>query len=88
MATIRNTTPRPLKISLPGGKLLRLGPRKDAEVSAKAVDHPSVIELVEAGDVEILQRGKSGGNRSGSTKGLSGATGRSGDKTIRKTGDG
>lgn len=54
MKTIRNKTTRPLKVSLPGGKVLYLGPRKDGQIADNAAERPSVQRLVESGDVEIV----------------------------------
>ena len=54
MATITNKTGKPLSVPLPGGKKLRLGPFKSAEISPKAVEHPPVQKLIEAGEVEIF----------------------------------
>ena len=88
MATIRNKTRKPLKVPLPGGKFLRLAPAKDGEVNAKAVDHPPLVKMIEAGDIEVVRQGKSGSGKGGSSHGLSGVTGHDPDKTIRKTGDG
>ncbi len=57
MSAIRNTTTRPLRISLPGGKVLHLGPGKIAQIEAKAIEHAGVKRLVEAGSLEILGEG-------------------------------
>jgi hypothetical protein len=55
---ISNKTARPLKIPLPGGKFLHLGPLKTAEISDHAVEHPPIRKLVEAGEIEILGVGE------------------------------
>ena len=71
MATITNKTRKPLAVPLPGGKKLHLGPLKSGEISPKAVDHPAVLKLVEAGEVEIFDarqqssRAGSGGGKAG-----------------------
>jgi hypothetical protein len=57
MQAIRNTTNAPLRISLPGGKVLHLGPGKSAQIDDKATEHPSVKRLVEAGSIEVLGEG-------------------------------
>ncbi len=54
MVTITNKTCKPLSVPLPGGKKLRLGPLKSGAISPKAVDHPPVQKLIEAGEVEIF----------------------------------
>lgn len=57
MRVIRNKTLRPVKVPLPKGKVLHLGPRKEGQIATHDVDHAPVQALVEAGDVEILDAG-------------------------------
>lgn len=57
MKEIRNLTHAPLKIHLPGGKTLFLGPDKTGQISDHAAQAPSVRRLVDAGDVRILGEG-------------------------------
>ena len=88
MATITNKTRRALSISLPGGKKLRLGPLMSGEISPKAVDHPSVQKLIEAGEVEIemsRQSSRHGGAGGSGSRPTSGGKGQGGG--IRHTGD-
>ena len=54
MKTIVNKTFKPLRIRLPGGKTLHLGPMKSGKISDPAADEESVRRLVQAGEVEIL----------------------------------
>ncbi len=85
---ISNKTKRPLKINLPGGKRLHLAPRGKGQIAPKAADHPAVQKLIEAGDIEILDGGKTkgkGGATGGGTVGGSQNTGASGG--MRHTGD-
>ena len=88
MATILNKTRRPLRVPLPGREDLRLAPLKSGEVNSKAVEHPPLVAMVEAGDIEITERGRGGGGLGARSRGLSGSTGHDPDRTIRKTGDG
>jgi hypothetical protein len=60
MKEIVNKTQRPLRVPLPGGKFLFLGPTKAGQVSDQAVQAPSFKKLLEAGTIELL----GGGNRS------------------------
>lgn len=60
MKTVRNKTHRPLKVHLPRGRVLHLGPGKEGQVSVHDADAPSLHKLVEAGDLEILGEGKAG----------------------------
>ncbi len=65
MKTIRNRTIRPLKIQLPGGKVLHLGPGKTGQVSDQTTERPSFIKLVKAGDVEVQGEGEATIEQSG-----------------------
>ena len=62
MQTIRNTSRGPVKVRLPGGKVLFLSPGKTGEIADKALEHPGVKQLVEDGAIEVL------GHRSASEK--------------------
>tara|TARA_R110002072_G_scaffold217365_2_gene375081 strand:+ start:128150 stop:128671 length:522 start_codon:yes stop_codon:yes gene_type:complete len=84
---ITNKTRRPIKVPLPEGKKLFLGPGKSGQVHAKAANHPPVKELLEAGDLELGDDDKkrpasSDGSSSPSGNQNSGPTG-----NIRRTGD-
>ncbi len=54
MKTLRNLTLKPIKVPLPGGKSLRLGPKQDGTVHDKATTHGAVVRMIEAGTIEIL----------------------------------
>lgn len=58
MKLVRNRTRRPLKIRLPGGKVLHLGPLKTGQVADDAVDQRSIRELLEADEIEIVGEGQ------------------------------
>ena len=58
MKTVRNKTTRPLRVPLPGGKVLHLGPAKDAQIADNAAEHPGLLKLVKAGSLEILGEGE------------------------------
>jgi len=49
LKTITNKTHQPLRVPLPRGKVLHLGPNATGEVSHKQLDHPPFKALVEAG---------------------------------------
>jgi hypothetical protein len=53
MKTIANKTLRPIRVPLPRGKVLHLGPHGTGQVSHKDVDHPPFVALVEEGVIEI-----------------------------------
>lgn len=77
---IKNTSKRPITVTLPGGKKLRLGPGKTGQISPKAANHPAIKKLVEAGTVEIFHGGGSGLGRS--------SGGGDGKKLTRRQGSG
>lgn len=86
---IRNKTKRPLAISLPGGKKLRLGPGKTGQITAKATEFPAVLKLIEADEVEIIGGGRDGGSHSsGGNAGVNSSQNSSGGGgALRHTGD-
>jgi len=59
MKEIRNKTPKPMRIALPQGKVLHLGPHKTGRIHAAALDHPPVKKLLEAEEIEIVGDGTS-----------------------------
>jgi len=66
MKTIRNLTRKPVKIPLPGGKSLRLGPNRDGTIQDKAADHAAVLAMVEDGTIAIFDGSSAGhGPRTG-----------------------
>ena len=88
MPTIRNKTRKPLSVPLPGGKRLHLVPGKDGQVAPKALEHPPLLALVEAGELEITEGGKRTGSGGSSGKtGLSSSQGHQPSKGVRHTGD-
>jgi len=87
MATITNKTRKPLSIPLPGGKKLRLGPLNSGEISPKAIEHPPVQKLIEAGEVEIFGSEQKPRGAGGEGKGVRPSSGGHGQGSIRRTGD-
>lgn len=67
MKTIVNKTGMPLRVSLPGGKVLHLGPRKSGQIADNATEHASVRKLIEDGTLEI--QGEGGEENAGSGDG-------------------
>jgi len=88
MRTIRNLTASPLRVPLPGGKTLHLGPNETGSIRDAAVEHAALKKLVDAGSVEIgeSERGAGGtGTGSGNGPDDAGTHGKSG--VARKSGD-
>ncbi len=67
MKTILNKTRKPVSVPLPGGKRLFLSPGKTGQIASNASDHPPLIALVEAGEIEILDEGSGIASRDGQT---------------------
>jgi hypothetical protein len=57
MKTIVNKTTRPLRVPLPGGKTLYLGPKKNGQIADPAAEHPALRKLVDAGEITIQGEG-------------------------------
>ncbi len=52
--TIRNRTVRPVRVPLPGGKVLHLGPGHTGQVPDDAIDGASIRDLVEREVIEVV----------------------------------
>ena len=57
MKEIVNKTQRPVRVPLPGGKFLHLGPAKAGQVSDQATQLPSFQRLLKEGTIELLGEG-------------------------------
>ena len=54
MKTIRNKTHAPIRVPLPRGKVLHLGPNQEAHIAHTDVDHEPLQRLVESDTLEIV----------------------------------
>jgi hypothetical protein len=85
---ISNKTKRPIKVPLPGGKTLFLGPSGKGKIVPKAAEHPPLKALIDSGDLEIVfgghskSKGSGGGNAS-----PGGSQNDGGSGSLRHTGD-
>ncbi len=85
---VTNKTKLPVKVKLPGGKILRLGPGNTGQITPKAAAHPPVQKLVEEGVLEISDGdGGSSKNEQNSGGGTKTSGGFSGGGNIRRTGN-
>lgn len=57
MKTVRNKSRKPLRVALPGNKMLFLGPQKSGQIADQAADAPAVVRLLQKGDLEIVGEG-------------------------------
>ena len=87
MRTIRNLTTRPLRVSLPRGKTLHLGPRKEGQISTHDLDSPGIVRLVEAGELELLDEAQGHAQSPDGTLTHPDSHGHHPDTTIRNRGD-
>ena len=84
---ITNKTRKPLSLPLPGGKRLFLGPGKTGQVSPKALEHPPLVKLLEAGDIETGAGGPKRKEGGGGNAGTSPGSRQSGTSAKRQSGD-
>ena len=78
-----------VSVPLPHGKRLFLGPGKSGEIGSKADEHPPLVALIEAGQIEVLGTGSSqkGGSRKGGGS-VGGGQSHTPDKGVFRSGDG
>ncbi len=84
---IKNKTKLPLRVKLPGGKLLRLSPGGIGQIAPKAAEHPAVKKLLDEDSIEIVGDGGSTRGTGGSSKTLGPGTSEGGSGGVRHTGD-
>ena len=70
MVTILNQTSRFLRITLSRGKVLRLGPRKEGQLSTQDADRDSIKQLVADGAIKIMGQGPQAGSSAAANPGL------------------
>lgn len=88
MKTIKNKTNRPLRVPLPRGKTVHLGPAKTAEVTTEAAEHPGLQKLVTAGEIEFVEdRDGGSGGAAGRGGGRGPQGGHGGGGALRRSGD-
>lgn len=88
LPVIKNIAKKPLSIRLPGGKKLFLGPGKEGQVGAKAVEHPPVVALIESGELELVSDATTSGSRGDGGGRIGSGQGRNPTTTVFKSGDG
>ncbi len=88
MKSIRNTTITPIRVPLPQGKVLHLGPRQTGQVADQATDHAALAKLIAAGKIEVVEEGGHGGTTSaGESSANTSTAGKGPNKSMRKAGD-
>ena len=92
MKTIKNKTNRPLRVPLPRGKTVHLGPAKTGQIATEAAEHPGLKKMVDAGEIEILDDAPGGSGGPGGSAGGGGPHGHGGGGggaggAMRRSGD-
>ena len=88
MKTIVNKIRKPIRIQLPGNKILHLGPSKTGQISDQQATAPAVQRLLKAGDIEIAGEATHPGGGGGGQEGVHEAThGHQPTKVILPKGD-
>ena len=88
MKTIKNKTNRPLRVPLPRGKTVHLGPAKSGQIATEAAEHPGLKKLVESGEIEIVDDAGDGAGGALGPGGRGGErTGHGGGGAVRRSGD-
>ena len=87
--TVINKTRRPIKISLPRGKTLYLGPSGQGQVHDDTLERPAFKKLIESGDVELLAEGGSSSTTAdgGTSNVRQTSQGHGGNKNTARRGD-
>lgn len=85
---ITNISTRPVKVSLPGGKRLFLGPRISGSITPKTAEFPAVKALIDEGVLELKDPKRAKGKKnSGSGGSMGSSQDGSGSSGMRHTGD-
>ncbi len=88
MRTIKNLSASPIRVSLPGGKTLHLGPGEAGSIRDEAAEHPALKKLVEAGSLEVgASTPGTGVSQAGSGRGPGGGYAHGKSSAARKSGD-
>lgn len=87
MKSIRNKTHAPLRVPLPRGKVLHLGPNQTGHINHHAADHPPLLKLVEAEKIELFDDSANDGAETSRSGGVHASTQGMGPSTTRRTGE-
>lgn len=87
MRTIRNLTMRPLRVSLPQGKTLHLGPRQEAQIATRNLERAGIVRLVEAGEIEVVDEAHGPSQAPDGTLIRPDSHGHHPDLTVKRRGD-
>ena len=63
MKIIVNKTRRPLQVKLARGRVLRLGPAKEGQITTQDAERESVKKQIDAGEIEIFDSAAQSGSQ-------------------------
>lgn len=88
MKTIVNRRRLPIRVPLPGGKVLHLGPSKTGQIADPHADLPAVRKLIDSGAIAVLGEGEHPDVAAGTTsKPHEGTHGHAPTKMVRPRGN-
>lgn len=85
MKTVINKKKAPIRVPLPQGKTLHLGPLKSGQIRDEAARYEKLQKLVKAGDIEIVEGGEHGNVAASSSAAPHESTHGHGKSTFRQT---
>lgn len=86
MKTVRNKTNRPLRVPLPRGRVLHLGPNQTGQVAD--LDHPPLQKMIDAKELEVVETDARSGAPGGPAEaGHESTHGHLPNKVVHKSGD-
>ncbi|HKQ97533.1 MAG TPA: hypothetical protein VJV75_06645 [Candidatus Polarisedimenticolia bacterium] len=88
MKTIVNRRRLPIRVPLPGGKVLHLGPSKTGQIADPHVDLPAVRKLIDSGAIALLGEGEhADASAGGESRPHEGTRGHAPTKMVRPRGN-
>ena len=88
MKTIVNRRRLPIRVPLPGGKVLHLGPSKTGQIADPHVDLPAIRKLIDTGAIAVLGDGEHQDSSAGSeSRPHEGTRGHAPNKMVRPRGN-
>jgi hypothetical protein len=86
MRTVKNLSATPIRLPLPGGKTLHLGPGMTGSVRDTAAEHPALKRMCESGILELGDVA-TGGIASAAASSMRGAGAHNSSGSRRQSGD-
>jgi len=87
MKTLTNKSRKPIRIPLPGGKIMFLGPGKSGQISDRHADLPAVQKLIDDGSIAVAGESAHADQAGGGGQVHDGTHGHVPRKVVRPRGD-